>query len=349
MHLTKEELWHRRLGHPSPDRLNQLIQSDLVEGLDAKVMPKPHNSKSTRHAYPRQHKPTSTPFSHIHCDTCEIRTEFPIDETGTQRLSGYSRIRHVIIFVDNHSRMWWTKQLEHRSEAAAAFLEFYKFAKTETGAEMKVLQTDGAKELTLGGIRSHCEEHGIQILYTSKHSPEQNGVAERAWRTAANTTRTLLIQSGLPSYFWPFAFNVAVRIHNFTPSTPIGGDIPIVRWKRDPAWKPSLLEFRTFGCLAFVHSLKHERVDKMSPRSRKCIFLGFAPQQPAWLFYDPEQDKLLITKDASFDETRFPAEEDPTNFSSAAAAPADHLVELPAEAQPSPSTHLRQAIAGTTG
>ena len=50
-------------------------------------------------------------------------------------------------------------------------------------------------------------------------------------------------------------------IHNVTPSTAINNTIPLVKWKQylDPTWKLKLNHIRTFGCLAYVHLLKHER------------------------------------------------------------------------------------------
>ena len=57
---------------------------------------------------------------------------------------------------------------------------------------------------------------------------------------------------------------------------------------------------RIFVCLAYAHMYK----DKLEPRSRKCIFLGYADEVKRYrLWYsDSKSSKFLIGKDATFNK-----------------------------------------------
>ncbi|GJP74091.1 hypothetical protein CLOP_g4730 [Closterium sp. NIES-67] len=49
------------------------------------------------------------------------------------------------------------------------------------------------------------KKQGIRHSLTMPYSPAMNGIAERANRTLTETARGLLIEAGLPNYFWPDA------------------------------------------------------------------------------------------------------------------------------------------------
>lgn len=62
--------------------------------------------------------------------------------------------------------------------------------------------------------------------------------------------------SKLPESFWGEAMRAAVDLINLSPSTPLGGDIPVRVLKgKDISYK----HLRVFGCRAFVHIPKDER------------------------------------------------------------------------------------------
>ena len=62
------------------------------------------------------------------------------------------------------------------------------------------------------------------------------------------------------------------------------------------------LTSRVFGCVAFVHVLDPGR-DKLSPRSRKCIFLGYFRTQKGYHCYSPESRRYFVSADVTFFES----------------------------------------------
>jgi len=59
---------------------------------------------------------------------------------------------------------------------------------------------------------------------------------------------------------------------------------------------------RVFGCLCFVKELNQVR--KLDDRSRPGVFIGYADGAKAYRVYDPVSQRVLVSRDVVFDETR---------------------------------------------
>ncbi|KZV28380.1 hypothetical protein F511_16748 [Dorcoceras hygrometricum] len=62
------------------------------------------------------------------------------------------------------------------------------------------------------------------------------------------------------------------------------------------------IPLKIFGCSAFVHVHSQHR-GKLDPRSLKCIFLGYSPNQKGYKCYSPVLKKFFTTMDVTFFET----------------------------------------------
>ena len=69
-----------------------------------------------------------------------------------------------------------------------------------------------------------------------------------------------------------------------------------------PERAPFSLTPRVFDCVAFVHVLDPGR-DKLSPRARKCIFLGYSRTHKGYRCYSPESRRYFVSVDVPFFES----------------------------------------------
>jgi len=76
------------------------------------------------------------------------------------------------------------------------------------------VQTDNGGEYLNDGFYDLLKINGIVHRKTVPYCPEQNGVAESQNRTLAEMARCLLIQPGMPEYFWAEAVNLACYLRN---------------------------------------------------------------------------------------------------------------------------------------
>lgn len=58
-----------------------------------------------------------------------------------------------------------------------------------------------------------------------------------------------------------------------------------------------------FGCLCYVHVPATQR-DKLSPRSTKCLFIGYSVGKKGYKCYDPSTKQILVSRDVIFHETK---------------------------------------------
>ncbi|CAI7919421.1 unnamed protein product [Closterium sp. NIES-53] len=108
------------------------------------------------------------------------------------------------------------------------------------------------------------------------YSPAMNGIAERANRTITETAHGLLIEVGLPDYFWPDAVGSALLAKNRA-LTHVGAEkwVPYVEWiGRNP--KVDML--RVFGCMCMALWLTRDAAARLAIRNHlllaKCAHFG---------------------------------------------------------------------------
>lgn len=104
----------------------------------------------------------------------------------------------------------------------------------------------------------------------------------------------------VPKYFWSDAVLTACYLINRMPSLVLNYRSPFSLLY--PHTLPFSLIPRVFGCVAFVHVLDPGR-DKLSPRARKCVFLGYSRTQKGYRCYHPESRRYFVSVDVIFFES----------------------------------------------
>ncbi|GJZ17589.1 ribonuclease H-like domain-containing protein [Tanacetum coccineum] len=190
--------------------------------------------------------------------------------------------------------------LLHKSDVLTKFVLFRTYVKTQFQCEIKSFQYDHGGEFDNGAFHKLFNDNGIQFRFSCVKTSQQNGKSERMIRTLNNTIRTLLINANLPPTFWVEALNMATYLHNILPSTSIDHDIPYARLY---GCNPNYTLLRTFGCLCYPHLFPNH---KLEPRATPAIFLGYAPNHRGYRCLDLHNNKILISRHVTFDETVFP-------------------------------------------
>ncbi|GAW07748.1 retrotransposon Ty1-copia subclass [Lentinula edodes] len=140
-------------------------------------------------------KATKRPFDEVLTHKMEILERVHIDLFGparTQTRGGASYLMLYTHFLNNKRKETGVKALH----------EYRVMAETQTGKKLKRIRIDGGGELNNGEVDKYCAENGIIIEKVSHDSSAGNGVAEWAFRTVMEGTRTLLEDAKLPYSFW---------------------------------------------------------------------------------------------------------------------------------------------------
>ncbi|GLT98425.1 hypothetical protein SLE2022_159300 [Rubroshorea leprosula] len=121
---------------------------------------------------------------------------------------------------------------------------------------------------------------------------------ERKNRTILNMVRSMLKSKNMPKEFWVEAVACAVYLSNLSPSKSVQGMTLQEAWSSK---KPNVSHLRVFGSIAFIH-VPDEKRSKLDGKSEKFVFIGYDSSSKGYKFYNPSNGKIVISRDAEFDE-----------------------------------------------
>ncbi|KAK8948464.1 hypothetical protein KSP39_PZI005002 [Platanthera zijinensis] len=115
-------------------------------------------------------------------------------------------------------------------------------------------------------------------------------------RTLVEKVRCMLSNAELGRIFWAEAIDYACHLVNRLPSAAIGKKTPKEMWSGHPA--RDYIHMKVFGYPAY-YRIKN---DKLEPRAKKAIFIGFRRGVKGYKLYDQAERKIFISRDVTFDE-----------------------------------------------
>ena len=186
----------------------------------------------------------------------------------------------------------------NKSGVSSIFPHFKKIVETRFQAIIKTLYSDNGGEFI--ALKSFLSLNGITHYTTAPHTPQQNGVSERRHRHLVETGLTLLHDASLDFSFWPHAFQTASYLINRQPTPLLQNKSP---YEALFGQKPNYLKLKKFGCLCYPLTRAYNS-NKMEPKSKPCIFLGYSPTQNAYKCFEPHTKKLYISRHVLFDENQ---------------------------------------------
>ncbi|KAH9765484.1 hypothetical protein KPL70_001889 [Citrus sinensis] len=312
--LDKTMMWHLRLGHMSERGLRELskqgvLGKDKIETLRfceecvlgkssrVKFSTGVHNSKGT--------------LDYIHADLW-----------GPAQIASLGGARYFMSLIDDFSRMVWVYVLKNKDDSFEKFKIWKTLVETQTNRKVRKLRTDNGLEFCNKMFDDLCAENGVVRHKTVRHTPQQNGLAERKNRTLMDKERCMLIQSKLPMSLWVETLSTACYIVNRSPSSRINFRTPIELWTGKPTDYSNL---RVFGCPAYAHT----KQGKLEPRALKGVFIGYPEGVKGYKLWctDFKPPKAIISRDVVFNEAEFEVE------SSTTAAKRRTIVESESEAE----------------
>src|SRR4030065_968720 len=113
---------------------------------------------------------------------------------------------------------------------------------------------------------------------------------------------SMMSLTDLPLLFWGYALETAPFTLNRAPSKSIE-TAPYELWFSK---KPKLSFLKVWGCDAYVKKLQP---DKLEPKSKKCVFIGYPKETVGYIFYHRSEGKIFVAKNGSFLEKEFLSKE----------------------------------------
>ncbi|KAJ0599630.1 putative RNA-directed DNA polymerase [Helianthus annuus] len=104
----------------------------------------------------------------------------------------------------------------------------------------------------------------------------------------------------VPNCYWAEAVACTTYILNRTITKTRPNITPYEAWYGQ---KPNVEHLNVFGCLAYALVPKQRR-DKLSNKTEKTIFVGYSEASKGYKLYNPQTNKIIISRDVIFDENK---------------------------------------------
>ena len=283
-------LWHCRLGHINEKRISKLHQNGLLNSFDYESFDTCEFcllGKMTKTPFTGQSERANDILGLIHSDVCG-----PLSSTAR---GGF---QYFITFTDDLSRYGYVYLMKNKSESFEKFKIFKNEVQNQLGKNIKTLRSDRGGEYLSQEFQDHLRGCGIVSQLTPPGTPQWNGVSERRNRTLLDMVRSMMSQYVLPISFWGYALETAAFILNRVPSKAVE-KTPYEIWTGKI---PSLSFLKIWGCDAYV---KRQISDKLTPKSDKCLFVGYPKETKGYYFYNASENKVFVARNGVFLEKEF--------------------------------------------
>ena len=250
---------HSIMGHCNQDDLQKL--EGVVDGL--KISDR--DSKFFCDICCRGKLPHSTV-----CKKPDARARKPLDLVHSDLSGAVEPVakdghKYCICFVDDFSGMMFHYFLKHKSDTTRATARF--IADMAHIGSIKRLRTDNGGEYVGADFKDLLIQHSIKHEFSSPNTPQQNGTAERSWRTTFDMVRCMLLDSNLPKNLWPYALATS----GYTRNRCYQKRMDSTPYELFTGRRPNLSGMAAIGSKVFVLVEKRRKLDD---RSVEGVFCG---------------------------------------------------------------------------
>lgn len=293
-HLQSENesirLWHRRYAHANdtkvvrtaknidgmnidsesvqPDGSHLLPESSEPESSESEMQPEDLEQAETatiasdRIQTPRgpcvETKHTRIVVRHKNMTPATIKLEqLHCDLWGPHSPASWADNSYVGVLIDELTRKSWVLFLRFKDGFFDAFKLWLLQAESSSGCKLQQLRINGGGESISTAFKDFCKERSIDLAYTAPYMHEENGLAERAWRTISTMKDSMLVDAGLPTKLWAEGMDTA----NYLKNRPVvqrhnESIIPGEKWTGN---KQDISHLRIFGSTLSTHIPKEKR------------------------------------------------------------------------------------------
>jgi hypothetical protein len=187
--VVATSMWHRHLGHPSPNALSSLSMSSFI---------------------------SCTSTTHDFCHTCQLgkHTRLPFSSSSSRAEKAFdflqldlwisliisvSRSKYYLVILADFTHYLWTSPVKQKSDTFTTLSNFFAYVATQCSCTVKAIQCDNRCEFDNSSTQTFLLSKGAQLRMLCPYTSPENGKAERIIRTINNVIRTLLIQTSLGS------------------------------------------------------------------------------------------------------------------------------------------------------
>ena len=226
-----------------------------------------------------------------------------VDVMGPMKVETMDGHKYVLVIIDVFTRYLFVKLMKTKGEATTHLLNQIRLSQTQTEMKLKQLHSDGGKELVNGEVSEFLSNNGTNHTQTTPHTPQHNGIVERANRTILEMAKAMLFHCDGYVPLWGEAVMMSAYLLRMSLTSVNERCTPMELWSQS---RPSVNHLHVFGCNVYYHIHKVNRDGKLDKHARPAIFIGYDDDNNTYYkVYDADENKFLITRDILFYDNSF--------------------------------------------
>jgi transposase InsO family protein len=293
------ETWHRRLGHPSYQILQEMARKGTVKGMSpsrSSVPPSKCEScilgKQTRTSVPKKRMEGEG-----HRATRRLEKVW-VDLTGPSDVEARGGYRYIMNIVDDLTSNHWSVPLRLKSDAFPELQAWTIRQETVTGEKLGIFITDNG-ELKSNEMGAWLATRGSDQRLTAPYTSAHNGRVERLHRTLMGKARAMRNYAKAPADLWAEFYLTASHLHKRTPIRSLNG---ISGWEAWHGRAPDYSYLREIGCKCFV-LIQNRNNPKIYDRSIECILIGYDLKSKSYRCYSRTTRQIYSSYHVRFIES----------------------------------------------
>ena len=305
------KLLHYKYGHLSYGTLEKLFRNNSIEDINTIITTKNKNLireglkvlKKRNCKVCLKGKMTRLPMrGQIDHKVTKPMDMLVADVMGPMKVETLDGYKYILVIIDVFTRFPFITLMKTKGDATREIIEVITECQTQKEKKLKRLHTDGGKEFVNNEMSEFLKKNGTIHTTTTPHTPQHNGLVERANRTIMEMIRSMLFQSDAYLPLWGYAAHATAFILSMSLTTASKTKTPLELWTDSNKVHVSVLH--VFGCDVFYHIHKNDREGKMNEQAKEAIFvcsqnLGY------YRLYDVDKNKFVVSRDVRFDECSF--------------------------------------------
>ena len=158
-----------------------------------------------------QSKMHRSPFTSCSPYCFKVPGELINSDVGSFEVASRKGYKYFVTFIDDYSKSLSAMPLKCKSDVFRCFKLFKASFEKDGRFAIRALRSDNGGKYLSKAFEIFLLDSGIAHSPGPPHSPELNGVAERANRTIGNLIWCLLISSKLPKSFGVDALQIRIN------------------------------------------------------------------------------------------------------------------------------------------
>jgi len=307
--MKKLILWHRRLGHPSVERLKWTIK--FTTGIDLREMDVENlpcwacdRTKIQRIDSNDAPQPATYVGEAIWIDMGEL-TPVSVEGHHFYSLITEEKARHRDFqsYTRKNEVQGYLKGYLNKMQTALTAVP-----SSDGPRRIRYLHLDGGREFGMSDLQAYCDNEGITIITSTPDNQYQNGKSERSIQLVKKTASAMALTMKVPSIFWNCLMSAAAFTLNRTGQSTVEDETPeqclrrALEPERGTAVDNSILRIVGTRCVAYINPNHRVRSEGLDPHGARGIFLGYIGEHNylVWLI---DGSRYLKTPHVVFHET----------------------------------------------